>query len=223
MFYAPVLARGKLYVALLGNAFPGETPAGAAMVVAKVRAILNVHYRGGSQPDIVFTDRGQGFFAIANGKITSEYAGALREHGLRAFMGANAARQPGDLKELMLHETAVAWLTRRLTVTTPARAWEETPETFGARLKDAATYVNEHHVVGRCVLQSVACARAEAAGEGGRPLVALSCAMGKRKQACRPRPMGSSPLLEAIAEAASWVVSGDPRGVRGGSVGDPWP
>ena len=62
-------------------------------------------------------------------------------------MGTNAARQPGDLKELMLHETAVAWLTQRLAATTPARAWEETPEQFGGRLKDAAAYVNEHYAV----------------------------------------------------------------------------
>lgn len=168
VFYAPVLARGKLHVALLGNAFPGETPAGAAMVVAKVKATLNVHHRGASQPDVVFTDRGQGFFAIANGQITSEYAAALREHGLKAFMGSNAARQPGDLKELMLHETAVAWLTQRLTATTPARAWEEPPEQFGGRLKDAAAYVNDHYGVEALCRALPARVRKLREREGGR-------------------------------------------------------
>ena len=55
--------------------------------------------------------------------------------------------KPGDLKDLMLHETAVAWLTNRLRVTAPAKSWEETAEQFGARLKQAADYVNAHYDV----------------------------------------------------------------------------
>ena len=66
-------------------------------------------------------------------------------------MGTSAARQPGDLKELMLHETAVAWLTQRLVVTTPARAWEESVAAFGKRLKEACEYINaQHNVEGLC-------------------------------------------------------------------------
>ena len=62
-------------------------------------------------------------------------------------MGDDASRQPGDLKDLMLHETAVAWLTARLKVTVPAKPWEESAELFGARLKQAAEYVNLHYDV----------------------------------------------------------------------------
>ena len=51
------------------------------------------------------------------------------------------------LKDLMLHEIAVAWLTARLKVTVPAKPWEESPELFGARLKQAAEYVNLHYDV----------------------------------------------------------------------------
>ena len=72
---------------------------------------------------------------------------ALREHGLTAFMGEDGSQQPGDLKDLMLHETAVAWLTHRLRVTTPAQSWKETAEDFGARLRAAADWVNTHHDV----------------------------------------------------------------------------
>ena len=125
----------------------GEKPRGAAILVAKVRASLNIRFRGESQPDIVFTDRGQGFYRIKNGKITPEYKSALAEHNLKAFMGDDASQQPGDLKDLMLHETAVAWLANRLRVTTPAKPWEETAEAFGARLKAATDYVNAHHDV----------------------------------------------------------------------------
>ena len=144
VYFAPVLARGKLHTVLLGDDFPGEKPAGATILVAKVRASLNIRFRG-DQPDIVFTERGQGFYRIKSGKITPEYKSALAENNLKAFMGDDASLQPGDLKDLMLHETAVAWLTKRLSVTTPAKAWEETAEAFGTRLKAATDYVNDHY------------------------------------------------------------------------------
>ena len=79
VYYAPVLARGKLHTVLLGDDFPGETPAGAAKLVAKVRASLNVRFKGDDQPVIFFTDRGQGFYTLATGKITPHYANALEE------------------------------------------------------------------------------------------------------------------------------------------------
>ena len=72
---------------------------------------------------------------------------ALEENNLSAFMGADATRQPGDLKDLMLHETAVAWLDDRLTVTTPSAAWDESVDAFGSRLKQACEYINANHEV----------------------------------------------------------------------------
>ena len=51
------------------------------------------------------------------------------------------------LKDLMLHETAVAWLTARLKVTVPAKPWEESAQLFGSRVKQAAEYVNTHYDV----------------------------------------------------------------------------
>ena len=82
-------------------------------MVAKVRSAINIHFHGADKPDVVFTDRGRGFFVPRTGKITLPYAAALREHALRAFMGQDASRQPGDLQDLMLHETAVAWISNR--------------------------------------------------------------------------------------------------------------
>ena len=69
-----------------------------------------IRFQTESESDIIFTDEGQGFHRIATSQITPEYADALRENGLQAFMGPDGCRQPGDLKELMLHEAAVAWL-----------------------------------------------------------------------------------------------------------------
>ena len=39
-----------------------------------------------------------------------QYKAALAANGLRAFQGNVAAVQPGKLSDLMLHETAVAWM-----------------------------------------------------------------------------------------------------------------
>ena len=147
VYFAPVLTRGKLYAVYLGENFPGEKPAGAAILVAKVRATLNVHFRTDQKPDLLFTDRGQGFYSLKNGTITSDYQQALQTHGLSTVMGTNAQKQPGDLKDVLLHETAVSWLTHRLTVTLPPKPWEETVPDFLRRLHAACDYVNTHYDV----------------------------------------------------------------------------
>ena len=41
------------------------------------------------------------------------------------------------MQEQLLHETAVAWISKRLTVTTPKKPWEETVADVEARLKAA--------------------------------------------------------------------------------------
>ena len=84
----------------------------------------NIRFRGDDQLDTRFTDRGQSFYALKSGRITKDYSHALRAHSLTSFMGDDASRQPGGLKDLMLHETAVAWLTDRLKVTVPAKPWD---------------------------------------------------------------------------------------------------
>ena len=126
---------------------PGETEAGAALMVAKVRAILNVRFPGGDAPKILFTDRGNGFYESGSGKITSGYQNALRQHNLQAFMKADASMQPGSLQELMLHETAMAWVRYRLKKNVPKIPWEETIEEYGVRLKEVAAYIEREYGV----------------------------------------------------------------------------
>ena len=62
-------------------------------------------------------------------------------------MGDDAQVQSGDSQEVMLHETAVAWLRRRLALTLPAKPWLETREEFGSRLKQCAQHVNDTYDV----------------------------------------------------------------------------
>ena len=151
VWWAPVLARGKLHVILLPENFVGDHPDGAWPLVAKVRAALNLRFPAASGPRVLFVDRGSGFFNAGTGAITNEFKTALQDHQLTAFMGDNAALQPGSLQEMMLHETAVAWIRRGLTWSLPPKPWEETIEAFGARLREVVQKVNsEYNVQGLC-------------------------------------------------------------------------
>ena len=85
-----MLVRGKLHLELLPADFPGETPEGAAILVAKMRAALNVRFPQGPKPRVIFVDRGKGFYATSTAQITPEFKAALRQHDLDAFMGDDA-------------------------------------------------------------------------------------------------------------------------------------
>ncbi len=151
VWWVPILSRGKLHVEPLPDNFPGETEEGAATMVARVRAALNVRFHGGSQPKVLLTDRGNGFYQSGSGSITDGYRDALREHGLKAFMGADASAQPGNLQELLLHETAVSWMRVGLAKTVPKECWAETLPAYRSRLKAVCANINaKHDVAGLC-------------------------------------------------------------------------
>ena len=115
------------------------------LVVSKVRAAINVRFPS-DQPTILFTDRGEGFFDPRTGTITPEYKQAARNHGFKVFQGDNAANQPGqaNLGQLLLHETAVAWIRYRLARTLPAEPWNETVEQYGTRLRGIVADINDN-------------------------------------------------------------------------------
>ena len=50
-------------------------------------------------------------------------------------------------QEVMLHETAVAWIRRRLSQTKPASPWVETLDSYRSRLKACAAYINSKYDV----------------------------------------------------------------------------
>ncbi len=151
VWWAPVLSRGKLHVEVLGDGFPGEAEAGAAILVAKVRAALNIRFQSGGQPATIFVDRGRGFWHIGTGRITVGFRNALAEHGLRTFYGDDGSAQPGNLQEVLLHETAVSWIRHREVTTRPPMPWQETVEDYGARLRAVVQDINDHlDVEGLC-------------------------------------------------------------------------
>ncbi len=144
VWWAPVLSKGKLHVEVFDASFPGEVGEGAKMLVEKVRAALNRRFQNTRKPDVVFVDRGKGFYNPNSGKITKEFKEALGTHSLTCIMGDDASGQPGNLQDVLLHETAVSWLRLRLTASTPARCWEETPVQYTSRLKRCCDDVNQN-------------------------------------------------------------------------------
>ena len=143
VWWAPVLARGKLHIEVFDDEYLGENRDGAEILVSKVRATINKRFQGGtSKPDAFWTDRGKGFYSLASGEITVAYQESLREHRFKAALGNDARVQPGRLQELMLHETAVSWIRLRLTRSVPTWPWEETVDAYAARLKGICDEIN---------------------------------------------------------------------------------
>ena len=83
--------RGKLHVELLPDNFPGETPAGAAMLGNLLLKVVNASFSNANKPRVVFSARGQGFYTKALGRMTVEYKEALANSGFRAFVGEDAS------------------------------------------------------------------------------------------------------------------------------------
>ena len=113
VWWAPMLTRGKLHVEVLPPDFAGDRPDGAEVFVERLRVGLNRRFPNAEGPRVVFVDRGAGFYNPGDGQITWQFKAALQRHGLRAFMRDDASVQPGHLADLMLHETAVAWIRRQ--------------------------------------------------------------------------------------------------------------
>ena len=86
------------------------------------------------------------FVACGIGPLTSSAqpgAQALRGARLKAFWGDDASAQPGQLQEMMLHETAVSWMRVRLAETVPVREWQETREQYADRLRRCVADIND--------------------------------------------------------------------------------
>ena len=74
IWYVPILTRGKLHIEPLSANFAGETEKGAAEMVARVRAALNIRFQGSTPPKLLFTDRGNGFYESGSGAIARTHS-----------------------------------------------------------------------------------------------------------------------------------------------------
>ena len=143
IWWAPILTRGKLHVVILGEDFPGDNTEGASILVGKVKAALNIRFPNTEHPKILFVDRGSGFWATNSGRINPSFKAALQEHSLKTYYKDCAAIQPGELQEVLLHETAVSWIRYREARNRMAKPWEETEEQFGRRLRGIVQEIND--------------------------------------------------------------------------------
>jgi hypothetical protein len=89
----------------------------------------------------------------SHGKIVNVYAEALHKHGFRPFAGADSKWQPPDIPDLLMHETAAAWL-RNLLRQRPYKhgpTLEANITMFRAALKDCERHINsQYDVDGLC-------------------------------------------------------------------------
>ena len=100
-------------------------------------------------PRVVFSDRGPGFYQSSTGHITREYGAALQRNGFRPFAGEDASSQPADVPDVLLHETAVAWVRKYLKKHPIARAGslDKQEERLRALLTQCEEHINANHNV----------------------------------------------------------------------------
>ena len=109
-----VMTRGKVHIEVMPDGWSQNGEGQAYMVRQLPRILKKMCGRGEATPTVVCTDRGPGYYHPALGTITPEYHAALEEQGLTAFAGEHAKWQPADIPDVLLHETAVAWVRRYL-------------------------------------------------------------------------------------------------------------
>ena len=111
---------------------------------------MNIRFQGDDKPQTVFVDRGPGFYVTNSGEIARKSKAALEEMELKAYYG-DVAAHPGNMQDVLLHETAVSWIRHRETRCRPQIPWQETPADLGARLRRICQEINDKlNVEGLC-------------------------------------------------------------------------
>lgn len=105
-----VLTRGMVRIEVMGSKWQ-QTGAGVASFVERLPGILgDMVPAGDALPRVVVSDRGPGLYQGSTGHIVHAYSSALHEQGFRPFAGTDASSQPADIPDVLVHETAVAWV-----------------------------------------------------------------------------------------------------------------
>ena len=92
-------------------------------------------------------DRGCAFFSTVIGRVVAELAAALDPTEPELFWGDDAHEQPGYCADVLLYETAAAWIRKGLSTSVPRTPWKETRAQYGARLRHLVAAMNGHHDV----------------------------------------------------------------------------
>ena len=77
-----------------------------------------------------------------------KYARAVKSSGFRVYWGDDASQQSPDLGDVLLHETAVAWIRAQLRKEKPVVVpWEESQQQWSQRVRRVIQRINENYNV----------------------------------------------------------------------------
>ncbi len=148
VWFVIALARGVYMAhAFADKEYTGETQELAADSVQAVSRMLTEQFPG-NRPRTLFPDKGPGFYHGRWGTVTADFSAAIVRESLQLWAGTNAGRgpraQPGDVADVLPHETANGWLRTRLdrSAALVPKLWEETPKHFAKRLQECVADVN---------------------------------------------------------------------------------
>ena len=146
-----VLTRGAVHVETMPEDWTLDG-AGLASFVKRLPSVFRKMLgRSARVPRILFTDRGTGMYA-PTGRIVEKYARAVKSAGFHVHWGDDASQQSPDLGDVVLHETAVAWIRARLRKEKPVGVpWEESQQQWSQRVRRVVKRINEtYDVNGLC-------------------------------------------------------------------------
>ena len=101
---------GKVHVEVMPKDWV-QNGQGQAIMVNRLPSILGRLLRAtGGSPTMLCSDRGPGFYHPRTSEICREYAEALAANGYTAWAGESASHQLADIPDVLLRETATAWV-----------------------------------------------------------------------------------------------------------------
>ena len=143
IWWVLVLTNGRIAVEVMPAGWK-DNATGMATFAQQLPDILRrMLGRRSDLPNILYTDRGPGMFVPRTGQATTAYADSVQQAGLQLYTGTDASRQPADVPDVLLHETAIACFKRKL-VATPSIVdpWKETHEQFQSRVDNVVQAAN---------------------------------------------------------------------------------
>ena len=146
MWWALVLTNGRIDVAVMPVGWKDNATGMADFVQQLPDVLIRMCGRRSDLPNILYTDRGPGMFVPRTGQATTVYADSVQQAGFQLYTGTDASRQPADVPDVLLHETAIACFKRKLAATPPSvDPWKETREQFRARIDKVVQAANEQY------------------------------------------------------------------------------
>ena len=140
-----MLTRGRIHVEVMPEDW-SPTSTGMGIFVQKLPGILKrMLGPTAAQPKVLYSDRGSNMYTPRAGIALGPYAAAVEAAGFRLYQGPDASRQPSDLADILLHETAISCFRKALNRAKPSsKPWKETWKAFCARVRGVVREANKN-------------------------------------------------------------------------------